>query len=247
MVTQTCIGNTNVCYMHGSSAASGGAGSLCLPGYDTFTSKGMVYCQPGTVETKTTDPLDSSSLHYDGNYEFAYDNSTTKYNSETILSVAENVKISKTAENKVVIDNFAPGVDVYTVCAVQLDQSQNITMVATSNIQDLNVHGADEWGSCQMNLDNNHHTSNKYQFSSTKPPTPVNVDCKRSPNCYGYVDCTSAGEMTVTYETGDNVIVVPYADLTPHPTVPTTTTTKKPTPPTAPTKPATKPRPPAVI
>jgi len=223
-VSQTCIDNTNVCYMHGSSSASGGDGSLCLPGFDTFTSKGMTYCQPGTVENKTLGDFAASSLHYDGNYNFKYDVSNTTYNSEAILSVAGKVKISKTAENKVAIDNFAPGVDVYTVCAVQLDQSQNIAMVATSNIQDLNVHGADEWGSCQMNLDNNHHTSNLYQFSSTKSPTPVNVDCKRSPNCYGYVDCTSAGEMTVTYETGKNVIVVPYADLTPYPTVPTTTT-----------------------
>ena len=52
-VSQTCIDNTNVCYMHGSSSASGGDGSLCLPGFDTFTSKGMTYCQPGTVENKT--------------------------------------------------------------------------------------------------------------------------------------------------------------------------------------------------
>jgi len=245
-VAQTCIDNTNVCYIHGSSSATGGNGSLCLTGQDTFIKDDMTYCQPGTVESKTTGPLDSSSLHYDGNYQFAYDKTTTKYNSETILSVAGNVKISKTAENKVAIENFAPGVDVYTVCAVQLDQTENIKIVATSNIQDLNVHGADEWGSCQMNLDNNHHTSNLYQFSSTKSPTPVNIDCTRSGNCYGYVDCTSAGEMKVTYETGDNVIVVPYADLTPHPAEPTTTTehpTTKPTRPT--TKPAFKPTTPA--
>ena len=36
----------------------------------------------------------------------------------------------------------------------------------------------------------------------------------RSPdNCYGYVDCIPADEMTVTYDTGKNVIKVPYQDL----------------------------------
>jgi len=213
-ITQTCIDKSNVCYMHGNSSASGNDDSLCLPGFDKFIKGDMTYCQPGTVEKKTTDAFAASHLHYDGYYDFSYDISNTSYTSEAILSVAGEVKISKTKKSKVDIENFAPGTDKYTVCAVQLDQTENIKIVATSNIQDLNVHGADEWGSCQMNLDNSIYPNKKYNFWSISARTPVKVVCERSPdNCYGYVDCIPADEMTVTYDTGKNVIKVPYQDL----------------------------------